>query len=210
LRYESATCIATMLYGLQGIPFVYQGQEFGCTGSEYGRIEDFRDIECLNMYEELIKTMSPEEAVRKINFGSRDNARRPMQWNDGRNGGFSEGEPWIPPASRYREINLKKDLQSPKSVFRYYRDLFALRRTYSAFTAGETAFVSRPEDPFFAYIRSADGVRMLVVCNFEQTTEIRLSFTGKVLLSNSGRKKPDGLYQPYETAVFRLSERSSG
>ncbi len=210
LRYESATCIATMVYGLQGIPFVYQGQEFGCTGSDYSRIEDFRDIECLNMYEELIRTMSPEEAIRKINFGSRDNARRPMQWNGGKNGGFSEGEPWIPLASRYREINLQKDLQSPKSVFRYYRDLFALRHKYSAFTLGETAFVSRPEDPYFAYIRSADGIRLLVVCNFELPSEIRLPFTGKVLLSNGGRKKPDGSYRPYETAVFRLSERSPG
>lgn len=207
LRYESATCIATMLYGLKGIPFIYQGQEFGCTGSVYGRIGDFRDIESLNMYDELIRTMTPEEAIAKINFGSRDNARRPMQWNGGLNGGFSDGTPWIPLASRYREINLQADLRSPKSVFRYYRDLLALRRTSRALTLGETEFVSQTDDPFFAYIRSGNRERLLFVCNFEKQSDIQLPFAGKTVLSNSGRKAVSGVYGPYETAVFRLAER---
>ena len=206
LRYESATCIAAMVYGLKGVPFIYQGQEYGSAGSHYDRIGDFRDIESLNMFEELKSEMPEGPAMEKINFGSRDNARRPMAWNGGKNGGFTEGTPWIPVSSRWKEINLLSDLQSEKSVWRFYRELLAIRRKYDAVTEGETVFLSSDADPFFAYLRTGpdDSGRILYVCNFESESEIRLPLEGKTLLSNCGRKRVSGTYRPYETAVFLI------
>ena len=123
LRYESATCMAAMLYLMKGVPFIYQGQEIGQTAAHYDRIEDFDDVESINAYREFIQTMPPEEALAKINFGSRDNARHPMPWTGGPQGGFTSGKPWIALHSRYRGINVEKDRTAEKSVFRYYQKL---------------------------------------------------------------------------------------
>ena len=82
-RYESATCMAAMVYLLKGVPFIYQGQEIGMTAAHYGSIDDFDDIESKNAYREFCQSMTEAEAIEKINFGSRDNARRPMAWKGG-------------------------------------------------------------------------------------------------------------------------------
>ena len=57
-----------------------------------------------------------------------------------------------------------------------------------------------------AYIRELDGERILVVCNFNETTKIDLpGMDGKVLLSNYGRADGDeSVFRPYEVAVYSL------
>ena len=130
-----------------------------------------------------------------------------MAWNDRENGGFTAGTPWIPCASRNGEISLLKDLQSGRSVFRFYREILALRKNHPAITLGDTVFLSREQDPYFAYLRSSETEKFLFVCNFEEEAEIRLPFEGKAVLSNSGRGRVSGHYGPYETAIFRLTGR---
>ena len=206
LRYESAACIAAMVYLMRGVCFIYQGQEIGMVNSWHDTIGEFDDVESINMYAELCGQMTPEEAIAKINFGGRDNPRRPMCWNGGENGGFTTGKPWIPLHSRYRQINLEKDRESDRSVWRFYRDLLHLRLAHKALTAGSFREVSGPGAPYCAYERSCGGETILVVCNFEQESRIEIpGAAGKVLLSNYGlTEKTDSRYRPYETAVFRL------
>ena len=205
-RYESAACLAAMFYLLKGVPFIYQGQEFGMTAAHYDSIGDFNDIESINTYREFCQTMSPEEALAKINFGSRDNARHPMAWNGGVGGGFSEGQPWIPLHSRYREINLEKDLAQDRSVFRFYQQLLKLRANTPAFLDGEFENLSGPEDEHFIYTRTLDGDRWVVVCNFAREQRIELPFAcGEAVLSSLGRREANGVYAPYECAVFHVN-----
>ncbi len=203
-RYESATCLAAMFYLLKGVPFIYQGQEFGQTAAHYDSIDCFDDIESINTYAEFCQRMSAEAALEKINFGSRDNARHPMAWNADKGGGFSNAKPWIPLHSRQQEINLEADLASERSVFRFYQELLKLRREHDAFLDGCFRVISAPEDECFIYTRTLGMEKWAVVCNFAQETAIALPFNGEVVLSNLGRTDASGTYQAYECAVIRV------
>lgn len=207
LRYESACCIAAMLYLMRGVCFVYQGQEIGMMNPNYDSIADFRDVESINMYGQLCQTMSPEAALEKINFGSRDNQRRPFCWDATENAGFSTAEPWTPVHSEYKTCNLETDQAAQKSIWRFYRDIFRLRQQYTALTTGTFNPIAPRDTNYCAFTRTDGNEQFLVVCNFE--TEQRLEIPGAegaVCLSNYGLKeKTDTNYKPYEIAVFRRS-----
>ena len=204
-RYESATDMAAMVYLLKGVPFIYEGQEIGMTAAHFDSIDCFDDIESMNTYRELCEEIPPEEALQKINFGSRDNARHPMAWNSGENGGFTTGNPWIALHSRYQEINVEKDLTAERSVYRFYQALLRLRRETPAFLDGELTVLSLPEDDFFIYTRTLGNERWVVVCNFEKNSDIRLPFPCEApSLTNLGRAAAEGEYAPYECAVSKV------
>ncbi len=202
LRYESATCVAAMFYMLRGVPFIYQGQEFGLVDSYHDTIDEFDDIESINMYNELCKTMSAEQAIQKINFGSRDNPRRPMTWTAKDGYGFSQAKPWITHHSLAKEINLENDLASEKSVFAFYRDLLKLRKENDAILYGDFEVLSKSEDNFFIYARTYEGKKFIVVCNFEQDSDIAVNTSGKIVLQNYAREEICGKYRPYETVII--------
>lgn len=205
-RYEVATCVATLFYTLRGVPFIYQGQEFGMISPRYASIEDFDDIESINNYRERCKHMSPEESLAGINFGSRDNTRRPMCWDDSEFGGFSDTRPWIKPHSMVRELNLKNDLASEKSVFRFYQRLLKLRSEKDALTLGDVRFLSGEEDNYLVTLRSCGDQKILAVCNFEQPQEISAGFAeGTLLLSNNAyRTESTSHYEPFEIAIYEI------
>ena len=207
LRYESATCISTMVFLMNGIPLIYQGQEFGVCSSHYNSIDSFDDIESMNKYNELIANgKTHEQALATINFGGRDNARRPMAWNSAKNGGFTDGTPWIEMGSRFEEINLESDRASEKSIFNFHKALFALRREKDEHRQGIFIPIHKMEDNYALYVRELDGKRISVLCNFDDTVKIDLPETkGKILLSNYGRLDGDeSEFRPYEISVYSL------
>ena len=170
----------------------------------YDSIDDFDDIESKNKYAELCQTVSPEEALARINFGSRDNTRHPMCWDDSEFGGFSQTKPWIATHSMVRELNLKNDLASEKSVYRFYQALLKTRSTYDALTLGNVSFLSKPEDNFMITLREYEGEKVLIVCNFEQGQTINTGFDeGQPLLTN-GDAQLNGYYGPFEIGVYRV------
>ncbi len=206
LRYESATCIATMFFLLRGVPFIYQGNEYGMADSNYDSIEYLKDIQGINKYNELLEEgVSPKEAIRIVNFNGRDNPRRPMAWDDSEFGGFSDAEPWLQVARRHREINLETDKKAEKSVFRFYRSLLGLRREAPAFRQGTFTEVSAPDAPYFVYERSLNGETYTVVCNFEEESRIAFpGMTGAPVLQNyADRTGNEEVFRPYEIAVYR-------
>ena len=77
-------------------------------------------------------------------------------------------------------------------------------------TEGDFLVISKEEDPFFAYTRTLGEESFLVVCNFEERTEIQLSLQGKVRLANLERTAVSGIYQPYECAVFQITGSPDG
>ena len=206
LRYERATMLATTFYMLRGIPFIYQGQEIGMVGSNHENIEDFRDVETFKYYNEWKGKIPEEELLDRINWGSRDNARRPFPWTDDKktHHGFSTATPWIPEHARADEINLEKDLRSEKSVFRFYQSLLKLRRENAVIRRGDFTNLSK-EQGQFVYQRALDDETIIVVCNYGEEKAVALP-KGKyeLLLSNyADRKDEKSAFRPFETAVFR-------
>lgn len=187
---------------MRGVCFVYQGQEMGMLNSCHGSIEEFDDVESINKYAELCQTMTPQQAMERINFGGRDNARRPMCWNaDG--SGFTTGKPWQPFHSLQDSINLEADMASEKSVHHFYRDLLHLRSDHQALTVG--SFEALDTDGTYAAFRRKTGEEQItVVVNFEMAQDIPGINAGKLLLSNYGtNEKHDDHFRPYEVAVFQ-------
>lgn len=204
-RYESATMLATAVYCLKGIPFIYQGQEIGAANSTFDTLADFDDVETLNYHQENANEQEKSALMSKINFGSRDNSRRPFAWSGEQNYGFTTGEkPWLPYATRSAEINLEREENAEKSVVRYYRALFALRNKLDVLRRGEFKEI-RHNDRCFVYERAQNRERLLIVCNFEKETLISGLDEGKLLLDNLQTDAPvNRVYAPYEAAIYQL------
>lgn len=203
LRYESATAIAAMVYLMRGVCFIYQGQEMGMLNSWHGSIEAFDDVESINKYAELCETMTSEEALERINFGGRDNARRPMCWNaDG--SGFTTGKPWQAFHSRQNIINLEADMAAEKSIHHFYRDLLHLRSAQPALTVGSFEALET-DGTYAAFHRKTEDETILVIVNFEKEQVIPVTGGKQLLLSNYAlAEKNDDHYRPYEVAVFTI------
>jgi len=208
LRYESATMFATLFFLLRGVPFLYQGQEIGMTNSYSKNIDEIRDIQAFNYYHENKDRLPHDLLMKAVNFRNRDNARRPLPWNDRPYAGFSTVEPWIPTYLRYQEINVEKDLHSDRSVYKFYQTLLSLRKSHPSVTLGDFKEVTEAPESCFVYERTQGKDHLLVVVNFKDITELNLKGypSGKLLLSNHGHKTRSisGTYQPYEIAVFQL------
>lgn len=207
-RVESAKMLATMLHGMPGTPYIYQGEELGMTNVQFPDISDYEDIETLNVYKERIAAGYPKEAVMKSIYArSRDNARTPMQWNDGRNAGFTDGTPWFALNPNYTEINAENALEDKNSVFYYYQKLILLRKEYQVFLDGSFTLLLPEDEKIFAYVRKNEDSELLVCVNF---TDEELSLPeackwhdGELLIHNYDGELGSEL-RPYEAfMVYR-------
>ena len=168
-RVQSAKLLATMLHGMQGTPYIYQGEELGMTNIRLP-LEQYQDVEIRNMYKKRMAEGYPEEEVlHSIYAKGRDNARTPMQWSDEANAGFTTGTPWLPVNPNYTTINTEVALADPDSVFWYYKKLIALRKEYQVFVEGDFTLLEEEHPNLFVYQRGTENEQILVVCNFSGT-----------------------------------------
>ncbi|MFB4212653.1 alpha,alpha-phosphotrehalase [Shouchella sp. JSM 1781072] len=166
-REKSAKMLATTLHGLQGTPYVYQGEEIGMPNPVWNDISELKDIESLNMFEIMQQNgKSKEEALKIIQERSRDNGRVPMQWNQSNHAGFTEGEPWIKVDERYPEINVEDQVNDEDSVFNYYKKLIHLRKEEELLTSGTFKRLDEQHPELFAYMREGEHESIVVVSNF--------------------------------------------
>ena len=209
-RELSAKCIATCLHMMQGTPYIYQGEELGMTNTVFNSVDDFRDLESINAYRELVESglYSAEDMFPKIAHKSRDNARTPMQWDASENAGFTVGTPWIAVNPNYKKVNVADQLKREDSVFHYYQKLIRLRKENEIIVYGNYELLLPEDENIFAYVRTLDNQKLLVVCNFSKS-EQKFDFSGyenaKVLISNYNRDvRKDGILKPYEATVLLL------
>ncbi len=167
-RVESAKMLATVLHGMQGTPYIYEGEELGMTNVQFP-LKEYRDIELLNAYKERIEAgYSEEDVMKSIYAKGRDNARTPMQWDASANAGFTEAEvtPWIQVNPNYPEINAKIQRQDPNSVFSYYKKLVALRKEQEILTDGRFELLYKEDPDLFVYTRENSEGILTVAANF--------------------------------------------
>ncbi len=204
-RIESAKMLATLLHGLQGTPYVYQGEELGMTNVKY-KIEDYKDIETLNMHKErLHKGYTEAEIMKSIYAKSRDNARTPMQWDDTDNAGFTTGTPWIKVNPNYKMINAQSQVNDENSIYNYYKKLIAFRKEYPVFSEGDFEMLLEENEQLFAYRRTGKDETLYVICNFfgqTQRCDMLEDMRDKKLLISNYSKREENILQPYEARMY--------
>lgn len=178
-REESAKLLATTLHGLQGTPYVYQGEEIGMPDPKWNDISEFRDIESLNMYEILMQRgKTPDEAAHIVRVRSRDNSRLPMLWDDSDQAGFTTGTPWIKIDERYPLINAKSQVEDPESIYHHYRQLIELRKRLPVLTDGTYERLDDGHPRVYAYARKNAEQILVVISNFSRE-EVQFELPGR-------------------------------
>ena len=207
-RVESAKMLATMLHGMQGTPYIFQGEELGMTNIRLD-ISQYVDVEILNLYNaRRAAGYSHESVMNSIYARGRDNARTPMQWNGGENAGFTTGKPWMPVNENHSIIHAEAALADENSIFYHYQKLIRLRKEMEIFREGNFLLWYPDDENLFVYSRSYEHCHMVVVCNFSANT---IPFTlpeefaeGQTLIANYP-DRTDTL-RPYEAYICYYEE----
>lgn len=213
---ESAKMLATTIHMMQGTPYIYQGEEFGMTNPNFDNIDEYRDVESLNMYKILKeKGKTNEEIIAILQQKSRDNSRTPVQWTADANAGFTSGTPWIDVASNYKKINAEVARNNESSIFYHYKKLIQLRKDYEIITDGSYQLILGDDPQIFAYLRESGDEKLLIVNNFyEEKAWFKLpnnlgirTTEGEILISNyqdSPSNFGEITLRPYESIVYYL------
>lgn len=208
-REESAKMLATLLHGMQGTPYIYQGEELGMTNVKY-ELEEYRDIELFGMYKERrAQGYTHEELMESIYAKTRDNARTPMQWDTTEQAGFTTGKPWMKVNPNYTEINAAEQVDRENSIFNYYRKLIQLRKELPVLTDGKFTMLDMDHNQIFAYLRDNGEDKLLVVCNFYgNTVDYAVSEKAEdleLLIGNyTEENMQTDVLRPYEARIYRI------
>ena len=207
-RVESAKMLATLLHGMKGTPYIYQGEEIGMTNVKFATIEEYNDIELKNMYNERIENgYAHEDIMKSIYAKGRDNARTPMQWDNTNFGGFSTVSPWLKVNPNYTEINAKNAVNDENSIFHHYKKLIKIRKAHETIIYGDYVLLNTDDENVFAYTRELNGEKLLIVCNFYEREAI-FNFESdakEILLSNYSDSKlslKEYKLRPYEAIMY--------
>ncbi len=206
-----AKLLATMQLTLRGTPFIYQGQELGMINCDFSSISELRDVESLNLYEELLKTMSGADAFKKIMAGTRDHSRVPMQWTDDVYAGFSPtgsiskpaAAPWLNVSSDSKLCNAAAQSGDKDSVLNYYRDLISLRKAHNALVYGDIKIVGKKEKDLFTYWRTDTKESFYIECNLSSEMKKRKApLPDAIRMLSNYQDAPELQLRPYEAIIW--------
>lgn len=209
--YESATSHAVTYFLQQGTPFIYQGQEIGMTNYPFDSIETFNDVAVKNEYN-IVKAQGGDvnALLNKYKMENRDNSRTPMQWDQSTNGGFTNGTPWFPVNPNYKTINVEQQIHDPQSILQFYKDLIQLKKSDEIYTYGQFNLVDEYNPNLFAYTRTLNSKKVLVVGNLtDQVSKLNVPYLieneQQVMLHNYSSHVIDfDKIQPYEAFVIKV------
>ena len=207
-RIESAKLLATLILSLRGTPCIYQGSEIGMTNVSFPSLEDYRDVETLNIWKSWeAEGKDLDELLPIVHKQGRDNVRTPIQWDASSNGGFSTVEPWIKVNPNYTEINAKADLEREDSIYKFYQKMLRFRKENPALIYGAFTPLTPDSEVLFTYRRDDGNHRYLVVLNFsEEEQTLPFCATEKALaLTNYPEAKNNGDLRPWEARIYRES-----
>ncbi|MHA7056380.1 alpha-glucosidase [Aquimarina sp. M1] len=212
-RSESAKMLMTMLSTQNGTLTIYQGDEIGMTNVSLQDVNEVRDVQSLNFYEENKTTKRyPEElALEMINNEGRDNARTPMQWNDEINGGFSVKEPWLKINPNYVHINVQNQEKDSDSVLNFYRNVLSIRKKHDVFVYGNFKEISFNNPNLYIYEKTLNENKIMVMLNFSSIEELFISEKdlkeADILVNNYKNLDTDRnkvLLKPYQGVILGI------
>jgi oligo-1,6-glucosidase len=201
----SAKALATILHGMRGTPFVYQGEELGMTNYPFRSPQDHKDLEAVNYYRSVVESGGDVgAALVGLAKMSRDNARTPMQWDAGPNAGFTTGDPWLPVNPNHTWLNAESEAGVTDSVFAHYQALIRLRHESAVLVDGDFTPLLEDDPQIWAYTRTGPSGQLLVIANCgrdARTVEVGPEWVGAdVLLGNLPDTPRKALSTPLELA----------
>lgn len=213
-RERSAKMLATLTLLMPGTPILYQGEEIGMVNSYFDSIDDYNDRYTVgNYWADIRAGKTPKEALDAFKYVSRDNARRPIPWNDSKNGGFTTGTPWIKLDPNYTEINVEKAMADKDSVFNYYKALLSLRKQDETAVYGNFKMFYPEDEKLVVFARSLNNETLLIITNWSNDSvnfTLPQEFEGKeleVVLTNINEnigKNASRTLEPWETVVYKI------
>lgn len=166
-REVSAKMINTFILSMRGTPYIYYGDEISMTNIHFDSISQYKDIAAINGYKKALSEKKDMDAfMRDLNFTSRDNGRTPMQWDTSTNAGFTTGTPWLPVNENHKEINVAAQENNPNSVLNHFKKMVKLRKDNEVLVYGAYKLLDENNEEVYAYTRTLDGKKMLVLLNF--------------------------------------------
>ena len=187
---ESGKMLCAVMMFQQGTPFVYQGQEIGMTNWRPKDPALYQDVQSVYSYAHSMTFLPKSLRLKRQWRSARDSARTPVQWNDGKNAGFTDGTPWISVNENYKDINVEKQENDPDSLLNFYRKVIELRKSLPVVKDGEYNEYKKLSSHFYVYERKNKKSSILVIASFSKKDRrftvpsgIDLS-KGKLILAN--------------------------
>ena len=202
---KAAKALATILLTLRGTPFIYEGQELGCTNVSWDSIDDYDDIGSHGQYNLMLQEgLSPAQAMKSVHRFSRDNARTPMQWNSNKNAGFSTGKTWLPVNENYKTVNAEVEEKNSDSVLNWYRKLAQFRADNKILVEGDYKLLLPDSEEIFAFSRSLDGETLITAVNFTaKNVQLPKDFSDKKILVDSEIDADKNFLKPFEARIYK-------
>lgn len=207
-RAYSAKMLSTFILTMRGTPYVYYGDELGMSNPGFTDISQYNDIAALNEYQRIKNTGGDlDKFMKTLQFGSRDNGRTPMQWNDSTNAGFTTGNPWIQLNPNYTEVNVEQEEKDPQSVLNYFRTVTELRKSNPVLVYGKYTLLDPTNETVYAYTREWEGELWTIMLNFsdqEGSVNSDVDWSKQnLVLGNYESPRTDGTLRPYEAVIVK-------
>jgi Glycosidases len=211
-RELSSKMLTTFLMTMRATPYYYFGDELGMNNIKFDKIEDYRDIESISMYQQIKNNGGDlKEFIDAQKISARDNSRTPFQWDASENAGFTSGTPWIKVNANYRSVNVAAEEKDDNSVLNYFRKMVQLRKNNPVLVYGAYKLLV-PEDPqVYAYTRTLGNEQFLILLNFSVNKAdfalVQKMNLSSVLINNYRNIEIVGkkvTLAPYQAVVIRL------
>jgi oligo-1,6-glucosidase len=208
-RELSSKMLTTFLLTMRGTPYYYFGDELGMANIKFDKIEDYRDIESINMYQQVKERGGDlEKFLDAQKISARDNGRTPFQWDDSPNAGFTAGTPWLNVNPNFKTINVAAQENDPNSVLNYFRKLISLRKQDLTLVYGAYQLLDKDNPDVYSYVRELNGEKIMVMLNFKDkaanaNTGIDLQ-NAEIMAGNYPEQNRGSQLRPYEAVVYKL------
>ncbi len=213
-RELSSKMLTTFLLTMRATPYYMGGDELGMSNIKFDKIDDYRDIESINMYKQIQQKHGDlQQFLNDQKISARDNGRTPFQWDSSANAGFSTGTPWIKVNPNYKTVNVASEENDANSCLNYFRKAVKMRKDNLILVYGKYVLLDKDNAQVYAYTRELNGKKILVLLNFspkQATANTGIDITSAdVLIDNYNDAQKTNTastltLRPYEAAVFLL------
>jgi len=145
------------------------------------------------------------EEIGMVGSGDHLNIRRPMQWTDGPNAGFTTGSPWNSIGWNHQQYNVADEEGDPGSLLEWYKTLIHVRNESPALRRGRHHRLASSESSVMAFVRDDDQERVLCLINTSYDAHGGVTVTGSAASLEPGDHTLVNLIDPADTLEITVT-----